>query len=81
MKYAKEDWILYQLKLLQKKAKECDIQNYNNFVDFPNEGKENVLYIDLGKMKSYIWDGTKYCAIEDMDEAISLVEIDSILNS
>jgi hypothetical protein len=31
-------------------------------------------------MKSYIWDGTKYCAIEDMDEAISLVEIDSILN-
>lgn len=81
MKYVKEDWILYQLKLLQKKANECDIQEYNNFVDFPSEGKKNVLYIDLGKTKSYIWDGTKYCAIEDIDEAISLVEIDNILNS
>lgn len=44
------------------------IQRYNSHYEFPNRGKENVLYIDIEDSEIYYWKEGKYIKLNDYDK-------------
>ena len=44
------------------------IQRYTSHFEFPNRGKENVLYIDLKESLIYFWKNGQYFKLNDYNE-------------
>lgn len=44
------------------------IQRYETHYEFPNRGKENVIYIDLSEGMIYYWEKGEYKIINDYDD-------------
>lgn len=51
--------LIERLEYLEKKLC-CKTRYFDTFVEFPEEGVENILYVDKATGSIYIWNGTEY---------------------